>query len=269
VKNEERENLRRFYETSSEYKDLLIKAHDRAYLNDYVNTVLKYARKGSYILDLGCGSGLSSYMLSEHGHRVYGTDISSFFLAEADGLQSKNLGYQVCDVLDLPFRNESFDMVCSNELIEHVTDTGRALLEMIRVLKKGGRTLIMGPNLCSPFWAVMDIANMLLGRGGRQLWAETKLQALKLGFKNLALSLRKKFSKKIEFIYRKPDLDGKFVGGDSDSAYYASPIDIERFLKANSMRIIRLYEYSTFSGRIVSNLFPRLGPYVSIVAEKI
>ncbi len=54
-----------------------------------------------------------------------------------------------------------------------------------------------------------------------------------------------------DFIHRKPDLDKAIFGGDSDSAYYASPIDIEKFLKANGMKIIRLCEAASTQGRIM------------------
>ena len=264
----ERERLRRFYETSRDYKRLL-DAHGREYLQPYVDTVSKYARPGSMILDLGCGNGLSSYMLSECGYKVIGSDISSFFLAEAAHLQNDRLKYQACDVLDLPFADGSFDVVSSNELIEHVPDARRALLEMIRTLKSGGMIVIMGPNLCSPFWSVMDLVNMIMGRDGRHVWAETKSQALKWGCGNLVLSLKKRFSSKVNFLYRKPDLEKASAGGDSDSIYYANPIDLEQFLKAHDMQIISLCESSTLRGRFLATFFPRFSLYISMVARKL
>jgi len=266
--SEDREKLKRFYETSSDYKKLL-DAHTKEYLKSYVNIINKYAKPNSMILDLGCGNGLSSYMLSEYGHRVIGTDISSFFIADSAHLQNKNLIYEVCDVLDLPFRDNSFDVVCSNELIEHVTDAQKAILEMIRILKNGGILAIMGPNLCSPFWAMVDIINIVRGKKGRHVWAENWSQALKWGWSNFVLSLIKRFSKETKFIYRKPDLDKAIAGGDSDSAYYASPIDLERFMKVNGMKIVDLSASMTFQGRILCKFFPRFGPYISIIAQKV
>jgi len=265
--SEERNKLKRFYETSCDYKKLL-DAHNRGYLQPYVDTVNRYARPGSSILDLGCGNGLSSYMLSEHGHRVIGTDISLFFLAEAAQLQNDKLKYQVCDVLDLPFADRSFDMVCSNELIEHVFDARKALTEMMRTLKGGGILVVMGPNLCSPFWALIAIASIIAGRDGRYIWAETCWQAIRWGCRNLILSLKKRFSSKVTFLYRKPDLEKASAGGDSDSVYYANPIDLERFLKAHGMRIISLCESPTLKGRIVARLFPRFHLYISMVSQK-
>jgi SAM-dependent methyltransferase len=267
VVSEERERLRRFYETSSDYKKLL-DAHSEEYLQPYIDTVNKYARPGSKILDAGCGNGLSAYMLSQHGHWVIGTDISSFFLAEAASLQNGRLKYQACDALDLPFADRSFDVVCSSELIEHVTDAHRTLSEMMRVLKPGGILVILGPNLCSPFWAVIDFAKMVFGRNGRHVWSETKMQALKWGWGNLVISFRKRFTSEVNFIYRKPDLEKASRGGDSDSAYYASPIDLERFLKAHDMQIASLCESSTLRGRVLAKLFPRFSLYISMVARK-
>ncbi len=262
-----RERLKQFYETSEDYKKLLT-AHNREYLKTYIDTVNNYASPASKILDLGAGNGLSSRMLNESGHNVIGTDISHFFLSDSAEFQSESLIYCVCDVLDLPFRSEAFDVVCSNELIEHVTDVSKSLLEMIRVLKKGGILIVMGPNLCSPLWSLIDLFNIVKGKKGRYMWAETWTQAIKWGWSNFILSVKKRFSSKVDFIYRKPDLDKAIFGGDSDSAYYASPIDIEKFLKANGIRIVKICESSSKKGRVMARLFPRFGLYISIIAKK-
>jgi len=262
-----REKLKRFYESSSDYKKLL-DAHNREYLSTYVDVVNKYAKPKSKILDLGSGNGLSSAILNEHGHWVLGTDISSLFLSDSVHLQNERLRYLICDVLELPFDNEAFDVVCSNELIEHVTDTEKVVLEMIRTLKSGGILAIVGPNLCSPFWAMLDLTNILRGRKSGHMWSETAMQALRRGFGNLFISLRKWFSPKPKFIYRAPELEKAFAGGDSDSAYYASLIDLERFLKTNGMRIVKLCASVSLRGRIIGRLFPRFGPYISIIAKK-
>jgi 2-polyprenyl-3-methyl-5-hydroxy-6-metoxy-1,4-benzoquinol methylase len=263
----DREKLKRFYKSSSDYKKLL-DAHNREYLSTYVDVVNKYAKPKSKILDLGSGSGLSSAMLSEYGHQVIGTDISSFFLSDSTHLQNERLKYLVCDVLELPFDDEAFDVVCSNELIEHVTDAEKAILEMIRMLKNGGLLAIEGPNLCSPFWAMLDFFNILRGEKSGYMWSETAIQALVRGFGNFFISLRKWVSPKPKFIYRTPELEKASDGGDSDSAYYASPIDIERFLKSNGMKIVKLCASVSLRGRIIGRLFPRFGPYISIIAKK-
>ncbi|MFA5907251.1 MAG: class I SAM-dependent methyltransferase [Vicinamibacterales bacterium] len=90
------------------------------------------------------------------GARAFGVDISrpTLMMAQdafaaagfADGLSSA-----VGDVRDLPFADGSFDAVYSMGTIEHFAETERAVAEMTRVLKPGGRAIIGVPNRLDPF----------------------------------------------------------------------------------------------------------------------
>jgi SAM-dependent methyltransferase len=51
----------------------------------------------------------------------------------------------VADVTDLPFEDASFDLVICNHVLEHVPDDGAAIAEMLRVLRPGGRALMLHP----------------------------------------------------------------------------------------------------------------------------
>ena len=82
------------------------------------------------------------------------------------------------------------------------------------------------------------------------------------------MSLRKRFSSKVNFLYRRPDLEKASAGGDSDSAYYANPIDLERFLRLHDMETVSLCESATLRGRILAGLFPRFSLYISMVMRK-
>lgn len=261
-----RERMRRFYETSEIYRGFL-EDHDEAYLAAYVNTVLRYARPGDQVLEMGCGNGLSAYLIAEHGFRVTGTDISSLFLA--DSRSHPNAQYQVADALDLPFPDATFDLVCSNELVEHVPDAEKSLSEMLRVTAPGGRILVSGPNLCSPVMPLLDLPGLLLGRSGREVWAETPLQALSMAWRNFRVSFDKRFAPEPQFLYRDPDLEDRVIGGDADSVYLASPIDLERFFRGHGCQIVKLSVGHGFRGRILAMLTPRLSPYISMVVQKI
>jgi SAM-dependent methyltransferase len=57
----------------------------------------------------------------------------------------------VGDVRDLPFRDASFDAIYSMGTIEHFAETERAVEEMARVLKPGGRAIVGVPNRYDPF----------------------------------------------------------------------------------------------------------------------
>ena len=267
-----RQRMRKFYETSQTYKHLL-DAHDENYLRHYVDFVIRFTPKYSKILDLGCGNGISSRLLNQANFDVVGTDISPLFLQDARNWESLHDGpklrYQVCDVLELPFEDESFDVICSNELIEHLPDVETALKEMVRVVRQDGRVLLSGPNLCSPMTSLMDWTRLMCGKSGRPVWGETKQQAWQQFKQNCRRYFRKRFyAKKPCFIYRNPDLQENAIGGDADSAYLANPIDLAQFFKQNGFRIVKKAFGFGIKGRIVANVFPYLSPYITMVVQK-
>lgn len=263
-----RQRMREFYETSESYKDLLA-AHDEVYLRHYVELVLRFAPLDSKILDLGCGNGISSRLLNQAGFEVVGTDISPLFLEDARNWESSKLSYEVCDVLELPYADESYDVICSNELIEHLPDVETALLEMVRVVRKGGMVVISGPNLSSPITPLIDWIRLIRGKHGRPVWAETKQQAFQQFKENFKLYFKKRyFTKTPRFLYREPDLQVDAIGGDADSAYYANPIDIACFFKLNGFRIVKKAVGFGIKGRLIANTIPYLSPYITMVMQK-
>lgn len=96
------------------------------------------------VLDIGCGSGVLSRRLVDHGWNTYGMDISF------EGVRKyrlKGLKGVVCDAeMNLPFRDELFDTVWISEVIEHMVDYRSLLMEIRRVLKRHGRVYLTTPN---------------------------------------------------------------------------------------------------------------------------
>jgi SAM-dependent methyltransferase len=89
---------------------------------------------------------------SERGARVYGIDISAPTVTQARAAFARDaLRCAVSDVRALPFRDGSFDAIYSMGTIEHFDETERAVEEMARVLKPGGRAIIGVPNRHDPF----------------------------------------------------------------------------------------------------------------------
>jgi len=94
---------------------------------------------------------------SRQGARAYGVDISEPTVMQARAAFETGPGARdrlrgaVGDVRDLPFRDESFDAIYSMGTIEHFDDTERAVREMARVLKPGGRAIVGVPNRHDPF----------------------------------------------------------------------------------------------------------------------
>jgi SAM-dependent methyltransferase len=91
------------------------------------------------------------------GADTYGIDISAPTLTQArsafDAGPDGRCGLRsaVADVRDLPFRDDSFDAIYSMGTIEHFAETERAVAEMARVLRPGGRAIVGVPNRHDPF----------------------------------------------------------------------------------------------------------------------
>jgi SAM-dependent methyltransferase len=105
-------------------------------------------RPNSFVLELGCGSGGYALHLAEKvGCRLIGLDISepgvrnANQLALARGLASQ-VRFEHCDASkNLPFGDNTFDAVFSNDVLCHLPGRPEVLVEMFRVLKPGGRML--------------------------------------------------------------------------------------------------------------------------------
>jgi len=91
---------------------------------------------------------------SRQGARAHGIDISEPTVIQARAAFADGRGAlqgAVGDVRDLPFRDASFDAIYSMGTIEHFDETERAVEEMARVLKPGGRAIVGVPNRYDPF----------------------------------------------------------------------------------------------------------------------
>ena len=103
------------------------------------------AKPGMKVLDIGCGTGNFSIKLARMGCKVTGVDISAEMLKVAkDKARSQGLDieFHLMDAYDLSFPDEYFDGVSSMAAFEFIPDPPRAMAEIFRVVKKGGRIVI-------------------------------------------------------------------------------------------------------------------------------
>jgi len=264
---ETRKELARFYSTSSDYLSF-IKSDQKFHLRSYLPFVERYVAKGAGVLELGAGSGLSSFFLSQRGYKVVGVDISTLFLKEVSSEISSNLKIVAGDVLELPFSNSSFDAVTSLYFLEHVTDVERALLEMVRVLRKGGLLLIKSPNLLSPYTSLIRFFSISTGSGGRSsLWGRTGLSSLRVLVRNCCYSLKKSISSKPNFVYREPDLN--IMESDADSVCLLNQMDLRNFFRQRGFPILNLTWGRTRWTRLLAQAFPLLVPSIGLVVRKV
>lgn len=101
------------------------------------------------VLDNGCGLGVYVAKLRQCTPQSFGLEYE--FERAAEGVRRLGAAVIVCAAGEhLPYPDNAFDIVLSNEVIEHVEDDRLALREMARVLKPGGRALIFCPNRWYP-----------------------------------------------------------------------------------------------------------------------
>lgn len=100
---------------------------------------------GMKVLELGSGRGeLWKYYIENEVLKGYGMDItlSDFTDGMVDCLQhtyeSEGISVKQIDILDIPFEEDTFDLIMANSMLYHVKDIDRALSQVKRVLKKEG-----------------------------------------------------------------------------------------------------------------------------------
>ncbi len=102
------------------------------------------------ILDIGCGEGYVSIKLAEKCKKVVGLDILPRDLKLAEDKKTRSrykekITFMSGDVLNLPFPDNSFDLVCLLDVLPHIKQDREALAEIGRVLRPSGRLVMTTP----------------------------------------------------------------------------------------------------------------------------
>jgi ubiquinone/menaquinone biosynthesis C-methylase UbiE len=108
--------------------------------------------RGLNVLEIGCGEGAFARLLAERGANVTAADFSPVAVESASELLEDFPACRaiVADIEAIPFSDEEFDLVVSEETLEHVPHPRRGLEELVRVTKRGGRLIVTTPNYFSP-----------------------------------------------------------------------------------------------------------------------
>jgi ubiquinone/menaquinone biosynthesis C-methylase UbiE len=110
--------------------------------NSLFHKTIDFNLENKKILDVGCGDGKDLVILSKKTEKVFGIDPSIEFLKKAQinnpsGIFKEAVGEEI------PFQNESFDVVVSKWAIQTSPNVPKVLSEMARVLKKGGTLVFL------------------------------------------------------------------------------------------------------------------------------
>jgi 2-polyprenyl-3-methyl-5-hydroxy-6-metoxy-1,4-benzoquinol methylase len=99
------------------------------------------------ILDIACGEGYGTYLLSNYAEKITGIDIDSNTINKAKKkYTNQKIKFKTGSILEIPENKETFDVVICLETLEHIDDHEAVIAELKRVLKKGGVLIISTPN---------------------------------------------------------------------------------------------------------------------------
>lgn len=117
----------------------LLRAENEVRAPWVLKTIQAQIGKRAKVLDVGCGAGFLSNALASSDFEVTGVDISksSLEVAQRHDVSGKAI-YLEANAYNLPFENESFDVVCAMDILEHVEKPARLIKEASRVLRPGG-----------------------------------------------------------------------------------------------------------------------------------
>ena len=112
----------------------------------FIDLVHAYAEGASRVLDLGAGSGWNpryDTRLKGCCRQVIGLDLDPK-IADNPRLDAGVLG----DICTIPLADDSFDVVFSVMVMEHLPEPARCAAEVCRILRPGGHFLVITPNVC-------------------------------------------------------------------------------------------------------------------------
>ncbi len=158
------------------------------HFNDSImHRVLAHMRtgRGTLFLDAGCGTAEHSIRIASRGFRCVGGDVSAYVLQRA---QKRTLGaglasapHFVClELEELPFPSGIFDGIHCRGVLMHIPEWERAVAELCRVIRPGGRIAILESNQRSLETAIIRIIRRIKRRppggretaGGVEYWTE-------------------------------------------------------------------------------------------------
>jgi len=131
-----------------------------------IDLVSKYIKDGDDIIDIGCSNGYSAFKQFEYNGttKITGIDFAEKMIEHAQDVKEKKykdaaINFSVGDILDIKFEDNSFDLAYTTRVIINLTnweDQRKAIKELLRVVKPGGRVIIL-----EAFWEPLVLLNSL------------------------------------------------------------------------------------------------------------
>src|SRR5438128_707229 len=160
----------------SQYKRLLVQQ-----VQDILEQLGSEINPHSLILDFGCGEGELVYEFRKKGLNAYGVDIRNRYDNVQKQCREERLIKENEDIFGtidarnyiIPFDDNTFDLVVSFYVMEHVQNWSESLAEIKRVLKAGGTSLHIFPSRYCPIepHVFVPLASIIQSYGYLAFWA--------------------------------------------------------------------------------------------------
>jgi len=113
----------------------------------YAMLARRYGKRGSRFLEVGSGMGHLTGQL-EDTFETFGCDINHWAVKKSKEVANRS-HLQTASAQELPFKNDSFNVVIIKHIVEHLPDPQKAINEIGRVTEPGGTLILATPNLDS------------------------------------------------------------------------------------------------------------------------
>ncbi|MCU1266148.1 MAG: hypothetical protein JWM21_2466 [Acidobacteria bacterium] len=208
---------------------------------------------GARVLDFGCGAGNMVDEYCSAGYVAAGCDL--LVMEESEHLRRIDE-----KTLLLPFADDTFDFVFSDQVMEHVQDHHLAFAEIARVLKPGGISLHVFPSRLKPMEAhvLVPLGGVLQNRGWLTLWAW-------LGIRNSfqqGKSARAVVALNDEYLRQRTNYLTRSQIINAAAGYFETLLFVEQHMikhsYGNARRIYPLVKLFPFVARLYSNFYARV-----------
>ncbi len=145
------------------HHDSVLRSHRWRTAENSAGYLLARLPADARVLDVGCGPGTITADLAARvpDGQVVAIDAASDVLAmaqaEADQRRQANLSFEVGDVYELGFDDDTFDVVHAHQVLQHLSDPVAALTEMRRVARPGGLIAARDGDYGGMFWFPEDL----------------------------------------------------------------------------------------------------------------
>jgi ubiquinone/menaquinone biosynthesis C-methylase UbiE len=142
------------------HHESVLRSHTWRTVENSAAHLIPHLRAGQRVLDVGCGPGTITADLAARvaPGTVIGIDRSDEVIETATSSHAApGLEFRSADLMELPFDDDSFDVVHAHQVLQHVPDPVGALVEMRRVCRPGGVVAVRDSDYASFAWAPADL----------------------------------------------------------------------------------------------------------------